>query len=232
MNTDLLATLTNLIHSADRSPSQLRQDSVALFFNNFKKSGFFVEFGACDGFTYSNTWVLEKFFDWNGILSEPNPEWHVGLRGNRTAHLEYRAVSDSSGELVEFGVVDKKYALSKELSGIASFLSSEMVNVVTHTIKVETITLLELLENFSAPRLIDYMSIDTEGSELSIIRAFDFSRYMFNFLSIEHNGRPERKEMQTVLRRNGYIRLDCDHLSNFDDWFVHETHELADMVSG
>ena len=43
---------------------------------NFKKNGFFVEFGAGNGEKFSNTFLLEKNFNWNGILAEPCKSFH------------------------------------------------------------------------------------------------------------------------------------------------------------
>jgi len=243
MNLELFASLDNLIKTATNSPSQLRQDAVALFFNDFRQNGFFVEFGACDGFSFSNTYVLEKGFGWAGILSEPNPEWHPALSKGRQCYIDHRAVASKTGEHVEFSIINDITPISKELCGITDYLAQSIAElsqaykinqkeVVNKTISVETVSLLDLLKTFHAPRTIDYLSIDTEGSELSILSAFDFSEYKFTFLSVEHNYRPERGQIQRVMNDNGYIRLDCDALSNFDDWYIHQSHTLSKLVNG
>ena len=72
----------NLVESLKMSKSQLGQDIFALQQLNFKRNGFFVEFGATNGIDYSNTLVMEKLFEWNGILSEPAKIWHRNLRLN------------------------------------------------------------------------------------------------------------------------------------------------------
>ena len=45
---------------------QLRQDLFVINELNFKKKGFFCEFGACDGIELSNSYLLEKKFNWQG----------------------------------------------------------------------------------------------------------------------------------------------------------------------
>ena len=62
---------------------QINQDIFVLYTLNWKRNGFFVEFGATNGIDLSNTYLLEKDFGWKGILSEPNPglsrwdDWYV-----------------------------------------------------------------------------------------------------------------------------------------------------------
>jgi hypothetical protein len=53
------------------SKSQLGQDIFALFTSNFKTGGTFLEIGAADGITLSNSYILEKYFGWTGVLCEP-----------------------------------------------------------------------------------------------------------------------------------------------------------------
>jgi hypothetical protein len=70
------------------SKSQYKQDLFVLTQLGFKRNGFFVEFGATDGVELSNTYILEKQFDWSGILAEPAKCWHEALERNRKAFIE------------------------------------------------------------------------------------------------------------------------------------------------
>lgn len=56
--------------------------------------------GACDGVEISNTFVLEKFFDWNGILVEPSKSYHNDLKKNRNWKIDFRCVYNVSGKNV------------------------------------------------------------------------------------------------------------------------------------
>ena len=71
------------INNISFSKSQIAQDLFVLSELNFKKEGFFVEFGATDGIDLSNTYLLENTFRWNGVLAEPSYTWHSSLKKNR-----------------------------------------------------------------------------------------------------------------------------------------------------
>ena len=60
--------------------------------------------------------------------------------------------------------------------------------------------LLDLLAAHNCPREIDYLSIDTEGSELPILNAFDFSKYDIKIVTVEHNYcEPDRQQIHDLL---------------------------------
>ena len=66
-------------------------------------------------------------------------------------------------------------------------------------------TLLDLLDKYEAPNFIEYISIDTEGSEYEILRVFDFTKYNFGLMHIEHNyEEPKRSLIKNLLLNNGY----------------------------
>ena len=87
--------------------------------------------------------------------------------------------------------------------------------------KVKTITLLDLLDVHNAPKFIDYLSIDTEGSEYDILNAFDFQKYKFNVITCEHNFTPMREKIYDLLMKNGYKRK-FTNISRVDDWYVYD----------
>lgn len=201
------------------SQSQLRQDLFVLSTLGFKRNGYFVEFGAAGGKSLSNTYLLEKNFDWVGILSEPAKIWHDQLRGCRSSSIDFRCVWSESGESVEFNE-----AYESELSTISSFSFND-----NHAKKrkngnyynVKTVSLLDLLTFHQAPSVIDYLSIDTEGSEFEILNAFDFDRFKFRVITCEHNYTSSREDIYNLLTSHGYKRV-LENISSFDDWYVLE----------
>ncbi len=206
-----------LLKALHNSRSQLGQDLFLLSELNFKRDGFFVEFGAANGIDLSNTYILEKEFGWRGILAEPAKRWHEELKSNRTSSIETDCVWRDSGSVLNFNEVD-----TAELSTIASYSSSDVhFEARKHgkTYSVKTISLEELLRRHGAPKKIDYLSIDTEGSEYEILNNFNFDRYEFKIITCEHNFTPAREMIHSLLTRNGYVRK-LTQFSQFDDWYV------------
>ncbi|MBO6919609.1 MAG: FkbM family methyltransferase [Rhizobiaceae bacterium] len=208
--------------------SQTGQEIMALIVSGFKRNGYFVDFGATDGILNSNSYLLEKKFGWQGILAEPERSWHDDLKSNRSAHIETDCVWKQSGETIEFDMID-----NGELSTISSYagtdhLSSSRKNKTSY--QLQTISLLDLLKKYDAPETIDYLSIDTEGSEFEILNAFDFTQNRFNLITVEHNYTDNRENIRRLLEVNGYRRV-LKNLSRQDDWYIHETVDLPDTIS-
>lgn len=203
--------------NAELSKAQIFQDLFVLFQTKEKRSGFFVEFGAGNGIDLSNTHLLEKKFGWSGILAEPAQSWHNALRNERGCALDVRCVWNKSGERIEFNEVDQP-----EYSTIARYSATDVYSKIRECGRrylVETVTLADLLAQHNAPRRIDYLSIDTEGSELEILKTFDFRQYDVRLITVEHNHRPERDDIHRLLLAHGFIRM-FEGASLVDDWYV------------
>lgn len=145
--------------------------------------GFFVDIGAYDGGIFSNSLHFEEL-GWDGILVEPQ----VGLCKGRKMRLLESAVSNYNGQTAFF------VCNNNLLSGIKSH---------GHRTMVPVITLDRLLDG--VPR-VDIMSIDTEGSELEILRAFSWN-VPVDVMIIEHvnNAGPSRLvELTEVMMGAGY----------------------------
>jgi FkbM family methyltransferase len=199
------------------SRSQLGQDLFVLSELNFKRGGFFCEFGAASGVEYSNSFLLEKEFGWSGILAEPARRWHQSLRENRNCTIETDCVWSESNSILKFNEVE-----FGELSTIDTYSSLDHhapERKQGRTYDVKTISLLDLLDKHHAPKDIDFISIDTEGSELEILSKFDFDKYRFKTIAVEHNFTPQRDEIFSLLAGHGYVRK-FEGASRFDDWYV------------
>lgn len=202
-----------------KSRSQIHQDLFVLSELGFKRNGFFVEFGATNGLELSNTHLLEKEFDWKGILAEPAKGWHEELAANRNVSIEKRCVWKDSKSTLSFQETE-----IRELSTIAGVGEQDKNSEARHdckTYQVQTISLNDLLMEHNAPEVIDYLSIDTEGSEYDILSSFDFTKHRFRVITCEHNLTDQREKIYDLLTRAGYRRK-FEKYSQFDDWYVSE----------
>ena len=200
-----------------KSHSQFSQDIFALTFNDWKRDGFFVEFGAYDGKTHSNTYMLEKEFGWRGIIAECSKGCEEILKRNRTCDIEFRALWKESDRDLEFLDCDQS-----ELSTLTSYRESDghaAIRQKGEVYSVKTITLDSLLKKYNAPKRIDYMSIDTEGSEWDILEGFPFVNYEIGVITIEHNFNSNRNHVSSLLLENGFNQIFQD-ISEIEDWFV------------
>jgi FkbM family methyltransferase len=201
------------------SYSQIGQDLAVLNYYNNKQNGYFVEVGASDGITLSNTYLLEKDFDWKGICVEANPTKFKQLCKNRpTALCVEDAVFSQSGLTVKFEVHYLDLC-----SGISGYTTTRKKKWATdfknssHEIFVTTISLTDLLSNANAPAFIEYLSLDTEGSEFEILKTHDFSKYKFGLIDVEHNFiEPRRTQIRNLLESNGYEFIGQNY---FDDCY-------------
>ena len=165
-------------------------DKKMLNYINFS-DGYFIECGANDGINQSNTWHFEKYLNWNGLLIEPLEDKFIELKKNRSRHNYFYniALSDS---------IDKK-----SLYIINNNLESKVVdkeNKETNVAKFKSTTLTRILEEISAPKLIDFFSLDVEGYEEQVIQGIDFNIYNFQFLLVE----TKNEKVIKFLKENNY----------------------------
>ena len=212
-----------LIPLLSKSRSQLRQDLFVLseVESKTKKTGggYFVEFGATNGIDFSNTYLLETEFSWTGILVEPARVWESELRTNRpNASIETLCVWKDSNSSLVFNET-----FSPGFSTIKSFSDKDRNKNIRRGGKeyeVQTISLNDLLTKHKAPKHIDYLSIDTEGSEYEILKAFNFDVFNIRIITVEHNNNtPQRKLIFDLLTSHGYKRKH-ENISAYDDWYV------------
>lgn len=169
--------------------SQDGQDKFLIesLFNN-KHDGFFVEIGANDGVNFSNTKSLEDL-GWNGICIEPLPIAFNKLKNNRKCTIYNAAIGLNTGNS-EFLAIN---GYSEMLSGIISNYNKKHLDRINkeilqyggdkQIIKVDIFKFSDLvIEN-----KIDYLSIDTEGSELDVLKSIDFNKHDIYCISFEKN---------------------------------------------
>ena len=216
---DQISNSKELFKTYQDSKSQICQDWFVLDYLNLKKEGFFVEIGAASGVELSNTYLLEKKFNWTGILCEPSLYWQQSLKDNRNCFIDSRCVYTSNDNEIEF-----LEASQPEYSTINSFQnrdSHQDKRKVRDTYKVKTTTLENLLSYYNSPKEIDYLSIDTEGSEYDILKEFDFDKFFIQIITVEHNNTRNKELLDNLLLSNSYKKV-MEEFSQFESWYVKE----------
>jgi FkbM family methyltransferase len=215
LNRDFL----NYILSGDVK-SQNLQDLKTLQLLSNKKNGYYVEFGADDGVQNSNSYFLNKIFGWSGLLAEPNPERFKELKRNRPNDCVSNALIWREKD------VEIEFTIAGQLSTISDFVESDFMkderkSVSTKKMKFLTTDLESVLKNANAPKYIDFLSIDTEGSEFDILEKFNFDKYIFNVICVEHNNNEENKnKLDSLFTRNGY-KQDLNFAGGVDAFYVY-----------
>jgi len=189
--------------------SMFGQDAFVIDVMSGMRGGFFLDSGASDGVKGNNTLVLEESYGWRGICVEPNPAFYAALLANRRCHCVNCCLYDRDGE-VEFVEADV-------LGGILGEYHPRLLALATRsyaiphdgdgrpvTVSRPAHTVRSILRAAGAPHCIDYWSLDTEGSELAILKSFPFDEYTVRVLTVEHNHYSVRNDIRRFLEGRGY----------------------------
>lgn len=210
------AFLNFCLRHAAESSSQHFQDLWVAYELGAMRGGFFVEFGAADGRRISNSYYLENTLGWTGILAEPARVWYPALRKNRKGPIDERCVWKESGHRVTFNQAPVSLHSTIHAYSDGDRLAHTRQGGVHY--EVETVSLMDLLKFWNAPRRIHYLSLDTEGSELDILEAFDFSAYDVGVITVEQT-RAYRDRIAELLTSKGYVPK-FEAFSRNDGWYV------------
>jgi len=167
------------------------------------KGGTFIEAGANDGLSQSNTWHLERKLGWRGLLVEPVPEMAALCRSFRKAHVECSALGsfDQAGEKVtlHFGglMTATEGADFSHMQGGDAHAHAETgaswVGGKSYRFESTINPLSTLIEKAGLTR-IDLFSLDVEGFEVNVLRGIDFDRHPIRFILVETSNLEAVKE--------------------------------------
>jgi FkbM family methyltransferase len=149
---------------------------------------------------------------------EPGRSFRVSLEANRQCELDFRAIWNVTGDEIVF----KEDTIEGYLSVAVEDELIDTKNSFSEY-KVETVTLFDLLKQYRAPKEIEYISVDIEGSELRVLEAFFKENDFFNVKcwTVEHNFRNSKSDLEKLFSLHGYKAVHKE-LSYRDYWFKKE----------
>lgn len=175
-----------------------------------KRNGFFLDIGAHNGKTYSNTWFFEKSRGWNGICVEPIPEVYAELEKNRDCIKVNGCIAKEPG-IQKFLRVKGELVDTEMLSGLLDNYDPRHLERIDREIEeygggkeeieVRCYNVNTLLKENNIS-IVDYVSIDTEGNELDILESIDFQAVKFLSFTIENNYADAR--VRAFMESKGY----------------------------
>ena len=176
-----------------------------------RRNGFFVECGAADGETQSNSLFFERYRNWTGLLIEGNPVWHGALLNkNRRAYVLKTCLGTERRPTVV------RFRNHQFQSGIVGKIHGSLRGRV---FKVQCFPMNYVMEALGVSH-IDYLSLDVEGPELEILHTVNWSRLHVDVMTIEYR----TKSIKATLKKLNDLRQ-----------FFHDTgiyHEIGVLPSG
>ena len=202
----------SLFHRISNKNDEQPFEVVLNEYLNFKR-GFYVEIGANNGLSFSNTYLLEKNRNWKGILIEPIPHKYLECRNNRSdenlffnnacvpfgysqkyVEMVYVDLMTFSNDLVN-DLQDESEHFRLGLDFLPSTESHFKFGAIARTLD-------SILDESQAPNNIDFLSLDVEGAELEVLKGLDHNKYSFSYIAIESRNFLKTKE---YLEFNGYV---------------------------
>lgn len=172
---------------------------------------FFIEIGAADGLSISNTYLLESKYRWSGLCIEPLASNFEKLRANRPGCTAVNAVvGKTEGETVTFVETTKEFfSTTSGVENASSFVGFQKLHD-NHGKKTQmkTRTWKTILAENKVPKTIDFWSLDVEGKELELLEAFPFDEYRVDLLAVEHlSQEPMRSKIRKKLESHGLFHV-------------------------
>lgn len=195
---------------------QFQTDKIIEQYFPNKTRGQCIEIGAVDGIDGSNTYLFEKK-NWQCLCIEPNPFYFEKLKHNRKNAVQVACGAENKDD-AKFDIF---HLDNDNMSAVSSLKVDErLISSHSHLIKSKSVikvnirTLNHILEENSAIfNKLDFVSIDTENTELDVLRGFDLNKYQPTLLVIENNFCDP--EITTYLKAFNYLKIERVGVNDF-----------------
>jgi FkbM family methyltransferase len=185
-----------------------------------KDNGVFVDVGAYDGITYSNTWGLVQR-GWRGLAIEPNPATFQMLKKNYCPYLSIAILEAAIGK-EDFANITLAAAISTTSQEQAEeYVRCRWSSGQEPTAQVRMFPLNKVLEDFGISPGFDVLSLDVEGTELDVLDTFDVQKWNPKMAIVEaqqyHPIEPLARHAPAIDRyfeQAGYYKIYCDMVNS------------------
>ena len=173
-----------------------------------KIGGVFLEIGAYDGLSLSNTYFFEKNLGWTGVCVEPSPSIYKKLLNNRVCHCLEGAISDYNG-IARFCFLQNIPMLSgieKDYHPLHVIRINQEMKVLKGSkifFDINVYSFNSMMEMYDLTH-IDFLSLDTEGGEDKILKSIDFDKYTIDVMTVEFN---YGNKMKDFFHSKGYVEV-------------------------
>lgn len=188
-------------------------------------NGYFVELGANNGITQSNSLYFEKYKGWSGVLVEPIGHKFIECVKNRS-----KKNSIFCNACVSFDYKEKFVEMVySNLMTVSHNLESDLKNPTDHAVLGKknlyegelnyvfgsiAKPLNDILIEAKAPKEIDLFSLDVEGAEIDVLKGVNHTEFRFKYICVESR---DIKKLSKYMEENNYILK--EKLTNHDYLF-------------
>lgn len=205
--------------------SQAEQDRyLNEHFFHGKRNGVFLDIGAYDGITISNSYFFEEELGWKGLCIEPMPRAFKQLKFNRSCEVLNCLVGSYNGTASFLEIDAKDFPELAMLSGEQHFFDEARLAAIESLVaqyhgkyQILPMPIKKLNDILYEHQLfdIDYLSIDIEGNELDVLSALDFDIFRIHVMTVENNARETNQQIRLFMESKGFrfvIRLEQDEV--------------------
>ena len=183
-----------------KSYSQWGEDIIIDNLLGQKSNGFYVDVGAYDPTRFSNT---KRFYlkGWRGINIEPDPTKIKKFYKSRSKDINLNVGIANKNEIQDFFKFDPQTLSTFSKSAAADYQKQGYTLIETFKVKVNKLG--QILEKERKNRQIDFFSIDTEGSDLEVLKSNNWKKFKPKVICIEGQG----KNPEKLLVKLGYKKI-------------------------